>query len=471
MTLELRRIMMTQSKQFAALDEELNLKCQKAKIPGMALVVAKEGIPIFEKYYGFRDVEQELEVTSDTVFGVASITKSFAALAIMQLADEDKLSVDDLVTKWLPEFKLPESYEDQVTIHHLMTHTSGLPGLPAVHQARAQSIKNDPDGEYLFGKLPELEDKVTTVVDLLDLLGKLDYNMLNSPGNAFNYSNECFALLQEIIERASGQTFIEYMDEHILGPLNMEHSTFLTDDLQHMERVTELYAFTQDEKKEVFHSPAWWDVGDIYSNGSLKASVSDLIKYLEVYRLNGTVNGEQIVSESSVEQMMTPQATAPNDHQYGYGLQVHDRFGLRLVGHGGGIKGVSSNMLISKEHGVTVAVLTNIADVAAEDLAMTAMRHVLEVEEVVEGHHYDISTEVLEQYSGTYESMEGHAFCVTVDGKKLRLDVDHQSTVIDPVEKDGFLTPDGKKVVFLRNELDEVIGIFSGLRYTPKISS
>lgn len=464
--------MMTESNQFTALDAELTEKCERSKIPGMALVVAKNGVPVFEKYYGYRDVDRKLEVTPDTVFGVASITKSFAALAIMQLVDQHKLSVDDPVTKWLPEFKLPEkSYEDQVTIHHLMTHTSGLPGLPAVHQARAYSIKHDPDGEYLFGELPNLTEKrVRTVVDLLEVLANLDYPLLGAPGDAFNYSNECFALLQEIIERVSGQSFLEYMDEHILRPLHMEHSTFLTDDLQKMERVTELYAFTQDEKKEVFHSPEWWDVGDIYSNGSLKASVSDLIKYLEVYRQHGFVNSETIVSEESVKQMMTPQATAPNGNMYGYGLQIHDQFGRHIIGHGGGIKGVSSNMLVSPEDGVTVAVLTNIADVAAEDLAMTAMRHVLEQEkELVRESIHMVETE-LKRYVGLYQSMEGHKINVSVEDNHLRLDIDHNTVVIKPLEKDTFQTPDGKKIVFMTNDTDEVIGVFSGLRYTPKIS-
>lgn len=458
---------------FAALDKQLHDKCKQANIPGMALVVAKEGKPIFEKYYGYRDVEKKLEVTKDTVFGVASITKSFATLAIMQLADQGKLNVQDAVTKWLPEFKLPEtSYNDQVTIHHLMTHTSGLPGLPAVHQARAHSIKNDPDGEYLFGDIPNLtESRVKTVDDLLQLLGTLDYSLLGPPGHAFNYSNECFALLQAIIERASGKTFLEYMDTYILQPLNMTHSTFLTDELKDMVRVTELYALTQDDKKEVFHSPEWWDVGDIYSNGSLKASVMDLINYLEVYRLNGTVNGQTIASEESVKQMMMPQAIAPNDNKYGYGLQIHDRFGQRLVGHGGGIKGVSSNMLICQEHDLTVAVLTNIAKVDAEGLAMTAIKYVLgREEEAVKESHYEMAKDDLERYVGLYKSLEGNSFDVRIEDKKLKLDVDHNTLVIDPIEKDVFRTQDGKKIVFMTNDGDDVIGIFSGLRHIPKIS-
>src|SRR5690625_2770337 len=127
---------------FNSLDQVLTKKCQEAKIPGMALVVAKDGKPIFEKYYGYRDVEKKLPVNGETVFGIASITKSFTTLAVMQLADKGKLSIFDPVIKWLPEFTLvDDTLTPLVTIHHLMTHTTGLPGLPLVHQARATSIR------------------------------------------------------------------------------------------------------------------------------------------------------------------------------------------------------------------------------------------------------------------------------------------------------------------------------------------
>src|SRR5699024_4825581 len=107
----------------------------------------------------------------------------------------------------------------------------------------------------------------------------------------------------------------------------------------------------------------WWDVGSIYSNGSLKACASDLMKYLEVYRLGGLVNGKRIVSESGIQKMTTPQVTLPNGNQYGYGLQVEDEMDIRFVGHGGSIKGVSSNIQYAQEKGLTIFVLTNIADV------------------------------------------------------------------------------------------------------------
>ncbi|HLS07047.1 MAG TPA: serine hydrolase domain-containing protein [Bacillota bacterium] len=458
---------------FKSLDELLTNKCETAKIPGMALIVAKDGQPIFETYYGYRDMEKQLPVTRETVFGVASITKSFATLAIMQLADQGKLSVYDPVVKWLPEFQLVDkSLSNLVTIHHLMTHTSGLPGLPLVHQARAESIRQDPDGEYLFGDLPTLTDKKQlTVVDVLNLLQTYDYALLGKPGDMFNYSNESYAFLQEIIERASGESFIDYMNQYILQPLHMERATFLTEDLATMDNVTELYAFTQDESKDVFHSPAWWDVGGIYANGSLKASIVDLINYLEVYRLDGNVHGEQIVSKQSVDQMTITQTTTPHGIHYGYGLQIHNRFGKHLVGHGGGIKGVSSHMLVCAEAGLTVAVLTNIANVDAEDLAMTAMGHALQIEE--EERIPDpvfVKKDELAKYVGTYESLEGDNIKVTADETKLTLHIGHDFVNAKPLGDHLFSLKDGKTIAFVTDDIGDIRGVYYSVRFLPKIA-
>src|SRR5699024_10684076 len=249
------------------------------------------------------------------------ITKSFAALAIMQLEDAGRLSVEDAVTKWLPEFKLPnKTYQENVQIHHLLTHSSGLPGMGAVNLARAESIRKDPDGEVLRPALFAEDDTpdIKTVIELMNEMAKTKYELLGAPGTAFNYSNEGYALLQGIIERASGQPFLDYMEENVLTPLNMNRSLFRTEDLDHFDNVTELYAY--DKEGKVFHSPAWWDVGDIYTNGSLKTSITDLLKYAEVYCQHGTVNGTKILSEESVDKMVTPHITMPTEDTYGYGL-------------------------------------------------------------------------------------------------------------------------------------------------------
>lgn len=453
-----------------ALDDTLQEMCDSEKIPGMALMVSQDGACIFEKMYGFRDKEKHLPVTPDTLFGVASITKSVAALAIMQLEDAGKLNVDDPVAYWLPEFKLSHpTYTKQVTIHHLLTHTAGLPGLAAVHQARAESIENDPDGNYLFGDIPYATRPVKTVSDVMESIAETDFSLLGSPGDVFNYSNEGYALLQEIIEKASGETFIPYVETRILKPLQMDRSVFLTGDLTDKENVTELYAYTKDKEKKTFHSPAWWNVGKIYANGSLKASARDLMNYLEVYRLNGLVNGTRIVSEESIRKMTAPQVTLPNGNQYGYGLQVREHGGIHFVGHGGSIKGVSSNIQCAPDKGLTVCVLMNIADVDAEGMAFMAMDHLLDIPSDTELPDYPMTTRELEKYTGHYQTMEGQEVHIIIREGRLYVRQDNEDVSLRPYAVDRFVMPSRKKMIFTVDSDQHVTGIFRGMRWLPKI--
>lgn len=454
------------------LDDELEHKCKQANIPGMVLIASHKGKWMFEKYYGYRDVEKQLPVTCDTVFGVASITKSFACLAIMQLVDAKKLCVNDPVQKWIPQFELPgNANSSEVTIHHLMTHTAGLPGLSAVHEVRAESIKRDPDGEYLFEEIPKSNLHVRTVTQMMETIAESKTSVIGEPGEMFNYSNESYAILQEIIERASGESFLDYMDHHVFDPLEMTRATFLTEELAKMDDVTELYAYSKDEDRHVFHSPAWWDVGEIYTNGSLKASAADLMNYLEVYRQKGIVDGEEILSKESVKMMTHPHVTTPNDIQYGYGLTIGQEAGVQVFGHGGGIKGVSSFMLVAPKEELTICVLINIAEAAAEDMALTAMKHLLQLqEEQEEDQTYELSMKEAKRYIGKYESAEGQKVHVLrSNDDTLTIRIDHNEIRLKPIGQHTFLTPDGKKVVFIEKD-HEIIAIFRGLRYIEKIS-
>lgn len=455
-----------------SLDEKLNDLCEQAQIPSMSIIVAKEGQAIFEKNYGYRHVEEQQPVTKDTVFGVASLTKSLACLAIMQLEDKGKLIVEDPVVKWLPEFTIPnDTYREQITIHHLMTHTGGLPGMAAVNLARENSIKNDPDGALLFGEIPTTDFEVNTVADVMKAIEKADVTLLGAPGEVFNYSNESYALLQKIIEQVSGESFLKYMDNHILKPLEMDRSTFLTVDVEKLENVTELYAFKQDNGRTVFHSPSWWDVGSVYTNGSLKSTTADMMKYLEVFRRNGVVDGKRIVSETSLKKMTTPHYITPNEVSYGYGLLIDRYADMEIIGHGGGVKGVSSFMLVVREKEITITVLTNIAEVSAENIAMTSLEYVLgltEHEEEQPQVNWQPSIKQLEKYTGIYASDEGHQVTAYIAEDQFYLLVKNNNILLTPYAENKFLTPDGKKVAFIVNNQQEVTGIFRGLRFIHK---
>src|SRR5699024_8199746 len=143
----------------------------------------------------------------DTVFGVGSITKAFTAVAILQLQEKGKLSVNECVTKYLPEFKTPnEAQTKQMTIHHFLTHSSGLPPLATLMGAVKKSMKNDPKFEKDQHQENPLDtiQPIDTYSELMDAIVKAEFTPLGAPGTEFSYSNDAYALLGAIIERISG---------------------------------------------------------------------------------------------------------------------------------------------------------------------------------------------------------------------------------------------------------------------------
>src|SRR5690625_1839061 len=274
------------------LEQKLNKAFTDMAIPGMAIIASQHGEVVYEKLAGYRHVARQTPVTAETIFGLASLTKSVVAVAVMILQDQGKLNVSDNVIKWLPELKQwNQFYKRNITIHHLLTHTAGFSGMGAFHLARRESIEHDPDGDYLFGSFSG-PDYVYSVQDLLVAMIKEDAPFIGKPGEVFNYSNESYALLQEIVERASGEEFALFADMYIFDPLEMEHAIFTFDDLTNLDSLTELYAFTNETPKEVFNSPSWSASGSIYGVGALKASAIDVRKYLRLLSKNGFIHGE-----------------------------------------------------------------------------------------------------------------------------------------------------------------------------------
>lgn len=437
--------------------------CEQAKVPGAAVIVTQHGERIHEQMIGYRDVEKQLPVTEHTLFGVASITKSFATLAIMQLAEQGKLSVHDPVMDWIDGFNVGDrEHTEAVTIHHLMTHTAGLPGMEGVHLARLHSVEKDLDGKQLFSLDPDdYKERIETVEELVNWLREKEYNVLAPPGLMCNYSNESFALLQVIIEQASGEDVLTYMQKHILDPLEMEASTFLEEDFNNREEVTELYAYEDGPEKVVTHSPAWWDVGNIYTNGSLKSTANEITAYAQMYVNEGTYKGKQIISKASLTQMTHPHVRAPNENMYGYGLQV-EKEGT-VFGHGGAVKGVSAYFLVDHEQGLTIVVLMNIADAPAGDLAQAIHSQFNRKEEV----HF-ISCGNIEEFARSFRSNEGQQLTMFVENERLWMEGKWNPIELKSIKKDLFITNAGRKIAFLRDDHD-ISGVFSGMRYLPVV--
>ncbi len=352
---------MSHSAAFHSFEEYAQRLTEAFTVPGASIGLAKDGQLVYEKQLGYRDVENRLPVTIDTVFGIASMTKSFTCLAIMQLQEAGKLSVHAPVMTYLPEFRLKAAgAAERMTIHHLMTHSTGLPPLATALLAAKRSMELDPDQSEDERELLAVGEMIDTHAQLFDYLEGLDIELLGPPGTQFSYSNDSYALLGLIVERVSGQRYEDYVKEHILQPAGMDRSGFFLEEAD--DNVTSLYIQKViDGSKQPYPSNYWPDSPLFRASGFLKSTVRDILKYADIYRTKGLAGGERIVSEESINQMITPHIACEPGCYYGYGLMLTpDYFGTLLVEHSGSLKGVASKMYVIPEQGITGAALTNL---------------------------------------------------------------------------------------------------------------
>ncbi|MCE0453224.1 serine hydrolase [Brevibacillus sp. AF8] len=429
--------------QFQAYAQQL---LDEANAPGAAIAVAREGELLYEGTFGFRDREQQQPLSLDTVFGIASITKSFTCVAIMQLQEAGKLSVHDPVVKYLPEFRAGDhELTARMTIHHFMTHTPGIAPMPYLDGAMRRSMENDP---AVIGTKAEEELKTVPYLDtyeeVMEAIAGFEGKPLSEPGGAFSYNNDAYGLLGAIIERVSNQTYEQYMATHILQPLGMNRTVFSVDELADQADVTILYTNKKiDDENQIIAAPIWHDAPPMRAAGFLKSTVNDLLAYLEVFRLGATGNPTTILSADSVRQMLTPFARVDGHRSYGYGLMVSPAFpdGL-LVEHGGSLKGISSHIFSVPAQGITGVILVNLDGVSVRELVLGFLNSYFARSAGAPVYAYDpyeVTDEQLSLYEGRYSSQEWVSASIAKSEGKLFLEVDGLSFPLIPVQKDSFI--------------------------------
>ncbi|MCJ7840886.1 beta-lactamase family protein [Lederbergia sp. NSJ-179] len=448
---------------------------KESHLPGVAVGLAKDGQVFYEKGFGYRDVENQLKVTRDTVFAIGSITKSFTCVALMQLQEKGQLSLHDPIKKYLPDFHLKNGkYANQMTIHHFMTHTSGIPDLQTFPMVLYESLTED-DFKYdptIQGN-KEAFQPIRTYEEYLVHISQLDFELLGKPGEQWHYSNDCYGLLGAIIEQVSGQKYEKYVQEHILDPSGMKRTSFFLNDICD-ENVTKIYVSReQNGKKTVVPSPNWWDTPVQRASGFLKSTVSDMLKFTELFRTGGKVGAEQILTNDSVKQMTEVHIWRnPIIKQgYGYGLSiVSDYHGAKLVEHAGGIKGGGAQMYIIPEKGLTGVVLTNFLSTTPTAIMNGAFNRM--ENRLAEASHvmYDksVGAKEVSQYVGHYQS-ESMNLSLSVELKKNQLQtyVLGSPIVLKPIDKDTFLLEGTMDCVkFNRNVQDQIVEMdYKGLKF------
>ncbi|WP_429842264.1 serine hydrolase [Brevibacillus sp. FIR094] len=449
--------------------------------PGAAIAVARDGELLYEGTFGFRDREQQLPLSLDTVFGIASITKSFTCVAIMQLQEAGKLSVHDQVVKYLPELRAGDhELTARMTIHHFMTHTPGIAPMPYLDGAMRRSMENDP---AVIGTKAEEELKTVPYLDtyeeVMEAIAGFEGEPLSEPGGAFSYNNDAYGLLGAIIERVSSQTYENYVATHILQPLGMDRTVFSVDELADKDDVTILYTNKKiDDENQVIAASIWHDAPAMRAAGFLKSTVNDLLAYLDAFRQGAVGNPTPILSADSVQQMLTPFARVDGHRSYGYGLMVSPAFpdGL-LVEHGGSLKGISSHIFSVPDQGITGVILVNLDGVSVRELVLGFLNSYFERPAGAPVYAYDpykVADEQLSLYEGRYSSQEWVNVSIAKSEGKLILEVDGLSYPLIPVQKDSFVFQKRDSIPwieFLRDEDGKIARMSYGLRQLTREST
>lgn len=285
---------------------------------GSALV-AENGKVILKKGFGLANMEWNIPNQPDTKFRLGSITKQFTALLIVKLAEEGKLKLDVPITTYLPDY--PKENGDIITIHNLLTHTSGIPNYtnaPNFLRDKAKNPYTPADFVKTFDKLP------------------LDFK----PGEKFNYSNSGYFLLGYIIEKITGKTYEQYLQETIFTPLKMVNSGY-----DHSEIIIKNRAQGYEKRGKNYSNASYLDMSIPYAAGSLYSTVEDLYLWDQALYTN------KLLSEKSMESLFKPYIKAWGDESYGYGWSLEDvniegKGKLKVIEHGGGINGF--NTIISR---------------------------------------------------------------------------------------------------------------------------
>lgn len=279
------------------------------------VLIAKEGEILFEKGYGL--AATDLPNSPSTLYQIASLSKTFTAVAVMQLVEKELLNLDNPISQYFPDFPNGES----ITISHLLSHSSGIPDYLKANF------------EFDYSKEWNPNDIVKTVSD-----SELEF----TPGKSFRYSNTGYVMLGLIVEKVSGQSYANYIEEHIFKPSNMSHSMFMVS-----AGIPKAEGYVEGKVGPVMHNSAAYAAGDIIS------TVEDLERFDRALR-----NNVLISKETSELMSMTHAKKFPS--QYGYGWYTQDVMGKKAVGHPGGYPSGFRHYvtrLIDEE--LTVIVLSN----------------------------------------------------------------------------------------------------------------
>jgi len=387
------------------------------------ILVAKDGKIILCKAYGMADFELDVPNKIDTKFRLGSITKQFTAMAIMQLQEMGRLNVQDSLLKYIPDY--PRGNE--ITIHNLLTHTSGIPNVTSFPEYSKKKIKP----HTLEQLIQRFKDK------------PLEF----TPGEKYAYSNSNYIVLTYILEKASGKKYEIFLKEHIFDPLAMK-DTGCDDYGRIIKNRASGYSFVDGELVNAGYIDMSFPVGA----GALYSTVQDL------YRWDRALYTKKLVAQEFLNKIFTP-----FKETYGYGWFIETSPYGKVIQHGGGIDGFAAQISRYVDRNTCIIVLSNFESVSVQMVNNLSRILFGQKPEYTPKKHAAVvvSPQIYDQYVGTYKAhKKDSTFVVTKDHDRLfieRIEKKDKREVYPETETEFFLKSLDVQFSFIKDKNGNVV--------------
>ncbi len=412
----------------AKVDEYMKAAVEFERFSG-SILIAKDGKPIVSKGYGMANIEFDAPNNPNTVFRLASVSKHFTAAAIMILQERGKLNVTDLACKHLAE--CPAAWQT-ITIRHLLTNTHGIPGISALEIGSLRGLPIPMDQWYeVTSKKP------------------LEY----TPGEKFKYLGSGYTLLGFIIERVSGKSYGEFMQENIFTPLGMKRTGY-EDPLRIIKN--RAIGYKQLQGDPITNVP-YREIIRMYAGGGIYSTSEDMLIW------DNALYTEKLLSKKSIDEMSTPFRDMVPGRGYAYGLWINQQFGRRRIAHGGNATGFITYFARYPEDRVTVIVLSNNQSGSAGKIndILSAITFGKPYEIPKERKAITVATSVLEKYVGEYQAQFPPTnYKITIENGKLMFqEIDFlKAEMFAESETDFFLKAADMRIKFIKDANGTVTG-------------
>lgn len=305
-------------------DEYVQAEMQKQHIPGLSLAIVRDGQISYTKGYGHANVEHQVAVKPETIFQSGSVGKQFTAMAVMMLVEDGKLALEDKITKYFKD--APEAWQN-ITVRHLLTHTAGTTDYP-----RDFDFRRDYTEDELLKRAAAIP-------------------LAFQPGEKWSYSNMGYVMLGILIGKVSGKFYGDFLQERVFKPLGMTTARIISEPDIVPNRSSGYRLVKGELKHQEWVSPTMNTTAD----GALYLTVYDMAKW------DAALYSEKLLKKSSLEQMWTKVRLAKSAANYGFGWQLREVNGHRLIEHGGAWQGFKAHIARYVDDKLTVIVFANLA--------------------------------------------------------------------------------------------------------------